>query len=78
MLARLSFTIFFFSIRVTTCLQDDFYDRMDLVPAPRPIFVKFFEESCTHCQKMKKVHTHYVSGRDRVLSASELERSTFT
>jgi hypothetical protein len=35
--------------------EDAFYDRMDLASKPLPIFVKFFEQSCSHCQKFKSV-----------------------
>jgi thiol-disulfide isomerase/thioredoxin len=35
--------------------EDSFYERMDLAQQPKPIFVKFYEDTCPHCQKFKAV-----------------------
>lgn len=35
--------------------EEALFERMDLSPHPKPIFVKFFVKSCTVCHRLKKV-----------------------
>ena len=39
----------------------DFFDRMDLVANPLPIFVKFYVDSCTHCKSFKAPFQRFAS-----------------
>ena len=39
----------------------DFYNLMDLEENPKPIFIKFFTETCPHCQGFKNAFKRYAS-----------------